>query len=185
MQTTTTPLSKAFDGLTNEYLLDVYASGPARLKQAVEALSEEELSVFPFEGKWSIKEIVFHVLDAELVGSIRFRQTITQSDVHLPFYNQEIWTKEMEYQQRDIYALNEALEMFRLLRAANTRLLRSVTENQWQLSAYHPERGEITLRQLLELYADHGERHIEQVLARRRLFGNNIDLPVILDKRLY
>src|SRR4051794_22667598 len=110
------PVSKNFDEFSNEFLLDVYTKGPERLQIAVAELNEDELTVFPFKDKWSIKEIAFHILDSELVGSIRFRQTITQSDTLFPFYNQDIWTKELEYQQRDIYELREALEIFKLLR---------------------------------------------------------------------
>jgi hypothetical protein len=178
------PVSKNFDEFSNEFLLDVYTKGPERLQIAVAELNEDELTVFPFKDKWSIKEIAFHILDSELVGSIRFRQTITQSDTLFPFYNQDIWTKELEYQQRDIYELREALEIFKLLRMSNTRLLRSVKEYQWHLKGFHPEKGELSLRQLLEIYADHCERHIDQILARRRLFGKPSGLPVILNKRL-
>src|SRR5256885_16989971 len=131
MELTAIKPSKGFDEFSNEFLLNVYAQGPKRLKKSVTGLSEDELIVFPFKDKWSIKEIAFHILDSELVGSIRFRQTLTQSDTHLPFYNQDIWTKELEYQQRDIYELQEALAMFKLLRAGNTRLLQSVKEHQW------------------------------------------------------
>lgn len=185
MELTAVRPSKGFDEFSNEFLLNVYAQGSERLKKAVTGLREDELSVFPFKDKWSIKEIAFHILDAELIGSIRFRQTLTQSDKHFPSYNQDIWTKKLEYQQREIYELQEALAMFKLLRASNTRLLQSANEHQWQLKGYHPEKGELSLRQLLEFYADHSERHIDQILARRRLFGNAVDLPVILNKRLY
>jgi hypothetical protein len=174
-----------FNEFSTGLLLDVYTQAPGRLRRSVEGLKEDELSVFPFADKWSIKEIVFHLLDSELIGSVRFRQTITQSDRHFPFYNQDIWTKQLEYQQRDIYELEEALDMFMLLRKNNYRLLQSARDNQWNLTGYHPERGELTLRQLLELYSDHGERHIDQIIARRNLFGKPVDMEVILTKRLY
>src|SRR6266487_2449787 len=103
MMLSATGTLKGFHEFSNEFLLDVYAQGPKRLKNSVADLNEDELTVFPFKDKWSIKEIAFHVLDSELVGSIRFRQTLTQSDTVFPFYNQDIWTKELEYQQRDIY----------------------------------------------------------------------------------
>lgn len=174
-----------FNEFSTEYLLNVYAQAPRRLKKSVAGLNEVELSVFPSADKWSIKEIVFHLLDSELIGSVRFRQTITQSDRKFPFYNQDIWTKQLEYQQRDIYELEEATDMFTLLRKSNTRLLQIAKNDQWNLTGIHPERGELTLRQVLELYTDHGERHIDQILARRRLFGKPCEMEVILQKRLY
>ena len=76
------------------------------------------------------------------------------------------------------------LKCLGFLRISNARLLKSVKEHKWNLKGFHPERGELSLRQLLEIYADHCERHIDQILARRRLFGKPSDLPVILNKRL-
>jgi hypothetical protein len=174
-----------FDEYSTGYLLDVYLQGCQRLRLAVADLPDEELSVFPFPEKWSIKEIVFHLLDSELIGAIRFRQTITQSEGSFPFYNQDIWTKKLQYQNRDIYELEDSIRMFTLLRKASARLLESIEEDQWKLTGVHPERGVLTLRQLLEIYADHSERHIDQILARRRLFGKPVELDVILEKRLY
>ncbi|PWU01525.1 MAG: hypothetical protein C5B52_07115 [Bacteroidetes bacterium] len=167
------------------FLIDVYAKGPARVKEAINGLNCDELCVFPFQDKWSIKEIVFHLTESELFGSIRFRQTITKADSEFPYYDQDIWTKRLKYQQRGMYELEDALDIFTLLRKTNTRLLNSLDEEQWLQTGIHPEKGIMNLRQLLELYADHSERHIDQILARRRLFGRTLELPEILPKRLY
>src|SRR5215813_1034681 len=143
MELTAVKPSKGFEAFSNEFLLNVYAQGPERLRKAVRGLSEDELTVFPFKDKWSIKEISFHLLDSELVGTIRFRQTLMQSDTHFPFYNQDIWTKQLEHQQKNIYELQEALAMFKLLRTSNTRLLQAVKADQWELKGFHPEKGEL------------------------------------------
>ncbi len=173
-----------FDAYSNDYLLDVYGQGPARLRAALAGLEREELSVFPFPDKWSVKEIAFHLTESEIFGSIRFRQTLTQNKPVFPCYDQDIWTKRLKYQQRDLYELEDALDLFTLLRKTNGKLLASLEEDQWKFEGTHPENGVMTMRQLLELYADHAERHIDQILARRRLFGRTLELPSILSKRL-
>ena len=173
-----------FNAYSNDYLLNVYGQGPARVRAAVSGLANEELSVFPFPDKWSVKEIAFHLTESEIFGSIRFRQALTQTNPVFPCYDQNIWTKRLKYQQRDLYELDDALDLFTLLRKTNGKLLASLEKDQWKFKGTHPEKGEMTMRQLLELYADHAERHIDQILARRRLFGRSLDLPALLSKRL-
>jgi hypothetical protein len=45
--------------------------------------------------------------------------------------------------------------------------------------------GEVTLRQLLELYADHSERHLDQIQAVRIALSKPTALPELLPNRLY
>ena len=48
-----------------------------------------------------------------------------------------------------------------------------------------PHEQQTSLRQLLELYSDHSERHIEQILHTRGLLGRAIEFSLILTQRLY
>jgi hypothetical protein len=43
----------------------------------------------------------------------------------------------------------------------------------------------MSLRNLLELYADHGERHLDQILDCRARMGKQLDLPSLLPRRLF
>jgi hypothetical protein len=43
----------------------------------------------------------------------------------------------------------------------------------------------VTLRNLLELYADHSERHVAQIVERRERLGVPVDLAPLLAERLY
>jgi len=58
-------------------------------------------------------------------------------------------------------------------------------EAAWARTGRHAEWGEMTLRQLLELYADHGERHLSQILARREALGRPLAMDPLLPERLY
>lgn len=40
-----------------------------------------------------------------------------------------------------------------------------------QRTGIHPEHGEMTVQDLLDMYADHGEGHRDQILEIRRLLG--------------
>jgi hypothetical protein len=68
----------------------------------------------------------------------------------------------------------------------NTRkFLKNATTTDWTNTGIHPEWGNLSLRHLLELYADHSERHIGQILELRKLLNKSLDFPLLLEKRLY
>jgi uncharacterized damage-inducible protein DinB len=166
-------------------LLSVYAEAPERLRTAVGGLTLSELRARPRPGKWSILEIAAHVADSELLGAVRFRLAFAQSGAALPFYDQDAWTEQLAHRRLDEAGLERALRLFDLLRQLSGAVLERLTPDDWQRWGTHAEFGPATLRNLLELYADHAERHIGQILTLRELLGKRIELPLLLEQRLY
>ena len=175
----------AYDFYSTEQLLEAYRLGPARLRAAVAELSFEELRAHPVMGRWSILEIALHVADSELMGAVRVRMVTTQPGVRLPGYDQDRWTVRLRHNDADAELLEETLGLFADLRAVTGRIFGAARGGDWAATGTHPEYGELTLRNLLELYADHGERHLGQILERRKLLGRPIEMPMLLPRRLY
>ncbi len=165
-------------------LIATFAAGPARLRESIKGLSEDHLSARPRLGKWSIKEVVAHVTDSEIQGIFRFRMVWAQPGNIWPVFNQDIWAREHEHQSLSAEELENSINLFEALRKATTPLLRKATAEDWEKHGVHPEMGPVTLRGLLELYADHSERHIDQILTMRTMLGVPIDMPLLLEKRL-
>lgn len=174
---------------TVERLLEVYAAGPARLRTAIEGLSNEQLGAWPVPGKWSILEIVLHVADSELMGAARVRMVLGVGAAGemplLPGYNQDGWAWELGYSGADGSRRDGALALFEALRASTLGLFPALDSPAWGWAGIHPESGRVTLRNLLELYADHSERHLEQIVERREVLGTPISLRPLLARRLY
>ncbi len=66
--------------------------------------------------------------------------------------------------------ISESLETFRRLRAENYDLLKDLPEAVFERTGTHSERGPVTLRQLVELNAEHPEKHARQVQEIRRQY---------------
>jgi uncharacterized damage-inducible protein DinB len=167
------------------HLLSVYARAPGRVRTVLSDLSLGDLRARPRQGKWSILEIAAHLTDSELTGAVRFRLAFAQSGSALPFYDQDAWTEQLAHQRLDDAGLERTLRLFELLRESSRSILERLTAADWQRWGTHAEYGPVTLRNLLELYADHGERHIGQIVALRHLLGKPIDFPLLLEERLY
>lgn len=175
-----------YAALPTASLLESYRTAPARLRDALAGLPHERLRARPIAGKWSILEITLHLTDSELMGAGRFRFALAQPGVRLIGYDQDVWTPSLAHNDATPAALAASLALFETIRANLLHLLDGIPAAWWtERHAIHPEMGLLTLRNLLELYADHGERHLQQILERRRLLGAPVDVPVLLPERLY
>ncbi len=185
MSTTITSLPDTYSGIPTQELIEIYALGPERLNQVLKGLSVAQLKERAQPAKWSVQEIALHLADAELLAAVRVRQVISQPGTTLPVYEQDIWAAEIGYQNLDSKAFFSAIMMFDSLRLNTSKIFRRVSDSDWQKTGVHPELGNMSLRQLLEIYADHGERHIGQILKLRQLMQVPLDFPLLLNKRLY
>lgn len=175
-----------FRQFSNEQLISVYRQGPDRIQYALQGLGEKELLAFPVPEKWNILEIVIHTAHSEISGAMRIRQTITQSSRLYSYYDQDIWTKQLVRDAgQGVEDLNDHVLLFGLLRKTTTAIFNKATEDDWDKLGFHQEAGPMNLRQLLELYADHSERHIDQILQRRSLLDVPLVMNTILPERLY
>lgn len=133
---------------------------PQILAVLIEGRTEEMLSRQPAPGKWSVRAIVAHMAEDELVSSWRYRQMIENSGAVLPGFDQDEWARLGDYES---WTAREALEMFRLLREANLRMLGRLTPEEWQRHGTHAERGGMTVEDLARHMAGHDQNHIAQV----------------------
>jgi hypothetical protein len=136
------------------------ADAPRMIAGLIAGASELALRLRPLPRKWSVTEIITHVAEDELVTSWRYRQMIENSGCALAAFDQERWARLGDYATWNPWV---ALQMFRLLREANVRMLKRLTSEEWERSGIHAERGRITVRDLAQHIAGHDINHIEQI----------------------
>jgi uncharacterized damage-inducible protein DinB len=183
--TATSTFPDVYAGIPTARLLEAYAAGPDRLRAAVAGLEASAWTARPRPVKWSIREITLHVTDSELVGTGRSRLAFAQPGSGFYVYDESGWAQAFDYQHAAEVSVELSLALFEALRAYQLPVFAGATGSQWQQAALHPNWGSMTLRNLLELYADHSERHIGQILENRRLLGLELALPSLLPTRLY
>jgi DinB family protein len=142
--------------------LAMQADAPRIVAELIAAIPEARLRERPSPGKWSVVEIIAHLAEDELSSSWRYRQMIENSGCALAGFDQDEWARLGNYRS---WKPAEALEMFRLLREANLRLLHGLSADEWERYGVHAERGRITVRDLARHMAGHDMNHVGQIRA--------------------
>jgi DinB superfamily len=145
-------------------LLERFRRGPELAATVLTGVFGEEEDYVPAPGKWSIRQILAHLADSEIVGAHRYRQIIAEDNPTLVAYDQEAWAANLDYRRRKP---KQSLETLRRTRAENYELLRGLPEEAFARAGRHTERGPLTLRALLDVNVQHVENHARQMQAVR------------------
>src|SRR5688572_3463448 len=148
--------------------LVLQAKAPDVLAALLEGLSDEHLEQHPAPGKWSIREIVAHLAEDELVGAYRIRLILSAPGTAIQAFDQDVWASTGRYSTRDI---NDSLALYRTLRFANLKLLHSLTAQEWDMFGVHAERGIESLRDIAMYFAGHDLNHFRQIELIRDQLG--------------
>ncbi len=148
-------------------LLERYRRGAELLAMVLTGVSGEEEDFAIAPGKWNVRQIVAHLADAELVGAHRFRQVIAEDNPTIIAYDQDAWTRNLDYARRKP---KHSLETFRRIRAENYDLLKDQPPAVFERTGRHTENGVMTLLQMLEGYAGHAESHARQLREIREAY---------------
>jgi hypothetical protein len=137
--------------------IEVLAETPARLQSLVTTLGPDRMQESYALGKWSLNTVLCHLADCELAFAYRWRQIAAQPHHVIQPFDQDAWST--HYASLDSKA---ALAAFSANRVWSVGWLKTLTPAELAKSATHPERGELTLYQLLQVTAGHDLNHLAQ-----------------------
>ena len=140
--------------------LAVLAELPPALEQRLAGMTSDQVTAPEAPGKWSVNEVVQHLADSELVWAYRLRRVVVRSGASISGYDQDRWSDRLRYRDADVA---DAMAVIRVLRAANLRLLESLSEEEMQRGGVHTERGEESVEHMIRLYAGHDLVHLQQI----------------------
>ena len=141
-------------------LIEKIRSLPTQIEGLVSSLDHEQLTTHYIAGEWTVAQNVHHLADSHMNSFIRIRLILTEERPTLKPYDQDLWA---ELADSGTIALEESLGILDGLHARWVRLFESLDEAAWQRSGLHPENGEVTIEDMLRIYAAHGQGHIDQI----------------------
>ena len=136
----------------------VLTETPNRLRAVVARLGDSAFWRTYEEGKWTVQQIIAHLLQSEIAFNFRIRQALAIENYVAQSFDQDDW-------MRSEPAINGpvALEAYCHLRAFNLSLYRSLGASERTRLFRHPELGELTVGLILDLMAGHELRHLGQL----------------------
>lgn len=148
-------------------LLERFHKGPDTVAAAIHDIDAPELDFQAAPDQWSVRQIVAHLADAEAANVVRLRQVISEDHPTLVPFDQNAWAERTDYRKRDP---SQALETMRRLRADNYELLKDLPAETFSRTGHHLRRGDMSLLDMLRLFAEHAENHAKQIHRLRAQF---------------
>ncbi len=113
-------------------------------------------------GKWSIKEVVGHIIDMERVFAARALHFARSTPGPLPGVEQEDWMKAASFGSRTLVDLADELEA---VRHSHVHLFRHFDADAWVRRGIASER-EVSVRALAYIMLGHERHHLEILKTR-------------------
>jgi uncharacterized damage-inducible protein DinB len=145
---------------TIDQALTSLAGTARRLERLALGLTPKQAAARPAPDKWSVKELLCHLADCELVYALRYRKILAEPGAALVAFDQNAWASRLQYQRQPV---KDSLGRFKALRCAHIGLLKSLPGTAWDLAGQHPSYGALNLRQLVVHLVDHDRNHLAQV----------------------
>ncbi len=142
-------------------VLDFLAKQLEDYRQLLAGVSDEAANAAPALGKWSIKQVLGHLCDAERVQAYRALRFARGDATELPGFEQDDYVREAHSNSR---SLDDLLAEFESIRKATIALFGSLpdeAETRVGIANGNP----VTVRALAYIAAGHTQHHFEALKA--------------------
>lgn len=149
-------------------LIAAYLEGPKVLRQAVAAMTRDQLLARPVPGKWSTLEVVCHLADFDPILADRMKRVIAEDKPTLIGADEKRFAAALAYHDRDV---EEELTIIDKTRQQLARILCKLPNEALSRVGIHNERGPRTLEQLLTTTINHIPHHVKFIHEKRQALG--------------
>jgi uncharacterized damage-inducible protein DinB len=140
---------------------------PPILRAAVDGLNDQQLDTRYRDGGWTARQVVHHVADSHANAYLRFKWLATEDHPTIKIYDQDVWASLPD----SLLSVESSLRLLDGLHERWAGFLESLPAEAWSRTGMHPERGEVSLDNLLEIYSWHGAHHAGQITDLRARQG--------------
>lgn len=138
-------------------LISAFAAGPKKVCAMVQGLADDQLNDVPIPGKWSISQVVCHLVDADLEYCQRMKRVLVEDNPTLQELVPDEFAKALSYQDRNV---PQELELLVATRAHMSAILNATDIEDFQRTGVHSAEGPMTLETLLERITGHIDHHL-------------------------
>jgi hypothetical protein len=140
--------------------LESFGRAPALLSAALRRFPKKMWLYRVSSERWSIHEIILHLVDSEANAYIECRRMIAEPGSRVLAYDPSMWAGSLGYFHQ---STKEALEIIRRLRRMTYQVLAALPEGVWANGVELTERGAVSLDTWLEEQERYVPRYVEQM----------------------
>ena len=143
--------------------LAIIEATPSKLTRAVNGLSPAAVDYKASPEKWSIRQQVAHLADAELQMGCRFRWSAAEPGKAIVAFDQDLWAAKAKY---EAVPIDLSLATFVAARRWTVDFIKRLSPAERDAAfIMHSERGKETLQRLMTMMAGHDLNHLKQIAA--------------------
>lgn len=149
--------------MPHDQLIDRFEDGGLQLREAIKTVSPDIAQVRSAPGTWSIHELVVHMQDSDAIAIDRMKRVVSMDNPTL------IRAHESAYNDRlhpHAQSMDEAAMLFDIGRRQWARVLRRLSDSDFQRVGTHSHDGPLTLLQILEVYTNHLDHHLPFITGK-------------------
>lgn len=140
--------------------LQAYLHTHQQLQEAIQGLSEEQLTWKAAPDKWSVTEVLSHLADHNIVVSFRIRAIISGATAQLPAFDQDPWVSSAKANQG---SSSDILAIFQALLVYNQLLFQRLDITDWEKTGVNFKGQVLTLRDVVQSFVAHVQHHLGQI----------------------
>ena len=145
--------------MDNQQLLGKYHASAISFVEEGKRISADALNQSK-DGEWSAAFVIHHIADAEIQFGVRYANALCEDNPTIVPFDEEKFPVGLQYGKRSAAV---SLQSLAASHAMNYEILKNASDADWTRVSTHPDRGEVTLLQLVTLSAKHIESHIAQL----------------------
>lgn len=131
--------------------------------QAVIATIPEEKEGFAYaEGKWTIKEVIGHIIDTERILAYRAMRFARKDKTVLPGFDENTFVANANFNKRTLY---ELAHEFAIVREANITMFKTFDKEQL-MEKGNANGQEVSVRSIIYMIAGHASHHVNVIRTK-------------------
>ncbi|SDE28716.1 DinB superfamily protein [Paenibacillus sp. UNCCL117] len=144
-----------------------YRGTSDQIKQSIAGLSDRQLAWKPAQDKWSVKEIIAHLVDSSLVHAVRIRKIAAESEPPFLLYDQDAWVRSSRSNEASLPGL---LAAFDAVLACNLLWYERLDARDWERAGLNNGK-EVTIADLFHGFIRHVTIHLAQIERTKAAYG--------------
>lgn len=136
-----------------------FADTLRRIRDSLDGLSDAQLSWKPAPDKWSVKEVVAHLVDSSIVHSVRARKIVAEPLPALPVYDQDAWVAGARSNEA---ALADILRAYEAILHYNALFYGRLADADWEKEG-DTNGKRVTVAELFRGFIRHVGIHLAQI----------------------